>query len=230
MCRVIPRLIRIFATVFFALSVMLASAQDSQEFRDLKAQVEELQIDQMNREWDELEVQRKAEEAKRQAEMDAISVHPQQIPPLPQPDTGTDSLVKELRDIKDEIEESRIDADFRQDQAALQARLDAMTPEQRAAYWESQRLAREKAKADAIQAEAGKKAQEEEAIRKDLCHNQIPRAESRRSQEGIGRIYQSYWCKVLQGMEPCAAGWHRLGRGCFLQIKTEASGAPDVGE
>jgi hypothetical protein len=167
MCRVIPRLIRIFAPVFFALSVMLASAQNSQEFRDMKAQVEELQIDQMNREWHELEVQRKAEEAKRQAEMDAIRVYPQQIPPLPQPDTGTDSLVKELRDIKDEIEQSRIDADFRQYQAALQARLDAMTPEQRAAYWESQRLAREKARADAIQAEAGKKAQEEEARCRD---------------------------------------------------------------
>lgn len=146
---------------------MLASAQDSQEFRDLKAQME---IDQMHREWHELDVQRKAEEAKQQAEMEAISTYPKQIPPFAQPDAGTDSVVKELRDLKDEIEQSRLDADFRQYQAALQARLDAMTPEQRAAYWESQRLAREKARADAIQAEAGKKAQEEEA----RCHDPFP--------------------------------------------------------
>jgi hypothetical protein len=170
MCRVIPRLIRIFATVFVALSVLLASAQDSQEFRDLKAEVEQLQIDQMHRKQHESEVQRQAEEAKWQAEMEAISASPKQIPPLPQPDAGTESVAKELSDLKDEIEQSRFDADFRQYQAALQARLDAMTPEQRAAYWESQRLAREKARADAIQAEAGKKAQEEEA----RCHDPFP--------------------------------------------------------
>jgi len=171
MCRVIPRLIKIFAPVFFALSVMLAFAQkDSQAFRDLKAEVEQLQIDQMNREWHELDVQRKAEEAKQQAEMAAMSAYRQWTPPLAQPDDATDSLVRELRDLKDEIEQSRIDADFRQYQAALQARLDTMTPEQRAAYWESQRLALEKAKADAIQVEARKKTQEEEA----RCHDPFP--------------------------------------------------------
>lgn len=166
----IPRLIRILAAPFFAFFIVLTSAQDSQEFRDLKARVENLQIDQRNREYDESEVQRKAEAAKREAEMEAINAYRQQIPPLVPPDAETDSLVKELRDLKDEMEQSRLDANFRQYQAALQARLDAMTPEQRAAYWESQRLAHEKAEADAIEAEAGRKAQEEEA----RCHDPFP--------------------------------------------------------
>jgi hypothetical protein len=146
----------------FAVSAANLPAQDSQEFRDLKARVEDLQID---RDSHELEVQRKTEEAKRQAEMEAVSVYPQQIPPLAQPDDGTDSLVKELRDLNDEIEQSRLDANFRRYQAALQARLAAMTPEQRAAYWEACRIAQDKAKAD-----ASKAAMEKE---ESICHEQI---------------------------------------------------------
>jgi hypothetical protein len=50
----IPRFIALSLAVAL-LTVRVASvlAQDSQQFRDLKAQVEQFQIEQMNREWDE---------------------------------------------------------------------------------------------------------------------------------------------------------------------------------
>jgi hypothetical protein len=137
-----------------------------QDIRDTQAEIESANI---RREWNDMAA---AEDARRQAEQerqqeqaqwqDMMNAKRQQMNPLVQPDTGTDSLVKELRDLKDEIEQSRLDADFRQYQAAFQARLAAMTPEERAAYWEAQQLASEKARANAIQAEVEKKAQEEE--------------------------------------------------------------------
>lgn len=163
------------ASALFAACVTSVPAQTSQQFRDLQSEVEDLEIKQMDRDWAEQDAYWKQQEAKRRAEIQEqeqaeMNAYRQQMNPLPQPDTGTDSLVKELRDLQDEIVLSRQEAEFRQYQAALQAPLAAMTPEQRAAYWESQRLAREKATADVIQAQAEKKAQEEEA----RCHDPFP--------------------------------------------------------
>jgi hypothetical protein len=119
-----------------ALASTLAAQNDS--YRDLQDRITWLEMQQQDREWDELEAQRKAEEAKQQAEIEAqqqatMNAYRQQTTPLVQPDT--DSLATDLRDLKDEIEQSRLDANFRQYQATLQPRLAAMTPEARAAYF-----------------------------------------------------------------------------------------------
>ena len=110
-----------------------------QDIRNTRAEIESANI---NADWQELRAQQAAENA-RQAEMQAqsqamMNAHRQQMNPLVQPDTGTDSLVKGLRNLKDEIEQSRLDADFHQYQSARQERLAAMTPQERAAYLQAE--------------------------------------------------------------------------------------------
>jgi hypothetical protein len=113
-----------------------------QDIRNTRAEIESANID---ADWRELRAQQAAENARREAEMQAqwqamMNAYQQQTP-LVQPDTGTDSLVKELKNLKDEIELSRLDADFRKHQSARQERLAAMTPEERTTYLQAEQEA-----------------------------------------------------------------------------------------